>query len=102
MLISLHMEAKAGDRREPAGKPPRRVAADVEDNPPHRDMLPVWFFVGLIFLIYGILILITGLTELHHPPHTVLAAELHPTIWWGAILTTLGGFFIYWFGPWRR
>jgi hypothetical protein len=93
------MRENPQDRRDPGGTPPRRVIPEVEDSPPQKKMLPVWFFVGLIFLVYGILILITGLTELHHPPHTVLARELHPTIWWGAILTALGGFFVYRFGP---
>jgi hypothetical protein len=96
------MEEKAQNRRALGGNPPRQVAVDVEDNPAGGKMLPVWFFVGFIFLVYGILILITGLTELHHPPHTVLARELHPTVWWGALLTAVGGFFIYGFGPWRR
>jgi hypothetical protein len=32
----------------------------------HR-ILPVWFFVGVILLIYGILILATGLYEFSHP-----------------------------------
>lgn len=86
------MQEKPQDRRG-GGEPPRQVAADLEDPVQHERMLPVWFFVGLILLVYGIIILVTGLTEIHHPPHTVLASELHPTIWWGAILTALGAFF---------
>ena len=46
-------------------------------------MVPVWFFVGVILLIYGVLILATGIYEFSHPPATVLA-NLHPAIWWGA------------------
>jgi hypothetical protein len=30
-------------------------------------MVPVWFFVGVILLIYGVLILATGLYEFSHP-----------------------------------
>lgn len=59
----------------------------------HR-MIPVWFFVGVILLIYGVLILATGVYELWHPPATVLA-KLHPAIWWGAILTVVGGVYVY-------
>lgn len=87
------MEEKPQDRRDLGGDPPHRIAVDIEENPSSGRMLPVWFFVGIILLVYGIITLITGLTELHHPPDTVLAAELHPTIWWGAILTALGAFF---------
>jgi hypothetical protein len=61
-------------------------------------MIPVWFFVGVILLIYGVLILATGLYELSHPPATVLA-YLHPAIWWGGLLTILGGVYVYIYLP---
>ena len=59
-----------------------------------RGMIPVWFFVGVILLIYGVLILATGLFEFSHPSSTVLA-NLHPAVWWGALLTILGGIYVY-------
>jgi FtsH-binding integral membrane protein len=58
----------------------------------HR-IIPVWFFVGVILLIYGILILATGIYEFSQPPATVLA-QLHPAVWWGALLTILGGVYV--------
>ncbi|MGD0008294.1 MAG: hypothetical protein ABSE93_07115 [Terriglobia bacterium] len=61
-------------------------------------MVPVWFFVGVILLIYGVLILATGLYEFSHPPATVLA-NLHPAIWWGALLTIVGGVYVYIYLP---
>jgi hypothetical protein len=61
-------------------------------------MIPVWFFVGVILLIYGVLILATGLYEFSHPPATVLA-YLHPAIWWGALLTIVGGVYVYLYMP---
>jgi len=63
----------------------------------HR-MIPVWFFVGVILLIYGVIILATGLHEISHPPDTVLA-NLHPAIWWGALLTIVGGVYVYFYKP---
>ena len=57
-------------------------------------MIPVWFFVGVILLIYGVIILATGLYEFSNPPATTLA-ELHPAVWWGALLTILGGVYVY-------
>ena len=57
-------------------------------------IIPVWFFVGVILLIYGILILATGIYEFHSPPSTVLA-NLHPALWWGVLLIILGGLFVY-------
>lgn len=63
----------------------------------HR-MIPVWFFVGVILLVYGALILATGIYEFSSPPNTVLA-NLHPAVWWGALLTLIGGIYVYLFMP---
>ncbi len=52
-------------------------------------IIPVWFFVGFLLLVYGFLILVSGLVEWSHPPNTVLA-ELHDPVWWGALLLVLG------------
>jgi hypothetical protein len=52
-------------------------------------IIPVWFFVGFLLLVYGILILGSGLAEWSHPANTVLA-ELHAPVWWGALLVVLG------------
>jgi hypothetical protein len=57
-------------------------------------MIPVWFFVGMLLLIYGILILIQGISEWPNPPHTELS-NLHPTVWWSFVLIVLGGIFCW-------
>jgi hypothetical protein len=64
-------------------------------------MIPVWFFVGVILLIYGVIILATGLYEFSHPPATVLA-YLHPAVWWGALLTIVGGVYVWVYLPGKR
>jgi len=63
-----------------------------------RHMIPVWFFVGIILLVYGVLILATGIYEFSHPPATVLA-NLHPAVWWGALLVIIGGIYVYAYFP---
>jgi hypothetical protein len=63
----------------------------------HR-IIPVWYFVGIILLIYGVLIFATGIAELGSPPPTVLS-HLHAPVWWGAILTLIGGLYVYLFRP---
>ena len=63
-------------------------------------MIPVWFFVGIILLIYGVIVLATGIYELSHPPSTVLA-NLHPELWWGALLTIVGAAYFYLYRPKR-
>jgi hypothetical protein len=73
----------------------RHVAADLQDSkPPEHHMIPVWFFVGVILLIYGVIILGTGICEYSSPPPTVLS-NTHPAIWWGALLTVIGGIYTY-------
>lgn len=61
-------------------------------------IIPVWFFVGVLLLIYGVLILASGIYQLSHPPATVLA-HLHPALWWGGILTVIGAIYVYLFMP---
>lgn len=56
-------------------------------------MKPIWFFVGLILLVMGGIIFLSGIYNLINPPvvKTVLA-NTHPDIWWGAIMVAFGGF----------
>jgi len=65
-------------------------------------MLSIWFFIGLLLLAYGILILGSGIYELSNPPeHPVVLANLHAGIWWGALLTVLGLIYTLKFKPRR-
>jgi divalent metal cation (Fe/Co/Zn/Cd) transporter len=66
-----------------------------------RHMIPVWFFVGILLFVYGILILVSGLQEWSHPPATVLAS-LHAPVWWGALMIVMGGLFIHLFRPRKK
>jgi hypothetical protein len=63
-------------------------------------VIPVWFFVGLLLGIYGILILASGIAEWSSPPNTVLA-NLHAPVWWGALLTIIGAIYVIAFRPRR-
>jgi hypothetical protein len=61
-------------------------------------IIPVWFFVGIMLLAYGLLILISGLSEWSNPPNTMLA-NLHAPVWWGALLTIIGAAYTLSFRP---
>ena len=61
-------------------------------------IIPVWFFVGVILFLYGLLILGSGIYQVSHPPATVLA-HLRPALWWGALLAIIGVIYIYLFRP---
>jgi FtsH-binding integral membrane protein len=55
-------------------------------------MKPIWYFVGLILLVIGGLIFLSGLYQLIVPPATTtVLANTHPNIWWGAVMVVFGG-----------
>ena len=66
------------------------------------NIIPVWFFVGLVLALYGVLIFISGLAEWSHPPADVHLSNLHAPVWWGAILTVLGSAYLIKFRPGRN
>lgn len=56
-----------------------------------RHFISIWFFIGLLLTVYGVLILGSGIYDLFRPPaHPVHLAKLHAGIWWGAVLLILG------------
>jgi hypothetical protein len=63
-------------------------------------MISIWFFIGVLLVAYGALILGAGIYELAVPEAapTVLA-ELHAGIWWGGLVLALGGFYSWRFYP---
>ena len=64
-------------------------------------MLSIWFFIGVLLLAYGILILGAGVYGISHPPKVVLA-ELNAGVWWGFLLIAMGVFYTFRFAPWRQ
>jgi hypothetical protein len=55
-------------------------------------MKPIWYFVGLILIVIGGIVILSGIYQIVDPPavKTVLA-ETNPSIWWGALMTAFGG-----------
>ena len=65
--------------------------------------ISIWFFIGSLILVYGVLILGAGIQEIVSPPaNPLVLAELHVGIWWGALLIVLGGIYVHIFRPGRR
>lgn len=53
--------------------------------------ISIWFFIGSLLTIYGVLILGYGLYSLVSPPaQPTVLAELHADVWWGGVLLVLG------------
>jgi hypothetical protein len=64
--------------------------------------IPIWFFVGLMLLFYGVVICGAGLYELGHPPDPVPQLnEIHPSIWWGGLMAICGAGYCFKFYPRR-
>lgn len=61
-----------------------------------KGMRPIWFFVGLVLMSIGAVLLVAGIYYLVNPAPSVSAvAELHPNIWWGAVMLIAGSIFLY-------
>jgi len=63
--------------------------------------IPIWFFIGALLAVYGVLILAAGVVGLVHPPKVALA-NLHAGIWWGALLLAIGLGYVTAFRPRRK
>lgn len=66
----------------------------------HGSKIAIWFFIGVMLLVYGVLSLAYGLYELatgYNPG--VQLYELHTPVWWGLILTVLGLLYVIKFRP---
>jgi len=65
-----------------------------------RHMLPVWFFIGMLLTIYGVIILITSIVDWSQPSQVILA-QYHPGLWGGILLLLIGSFYVLKFRPRR-
>lgn len=54
-------------------------------------MRTIWYFVGLILSVMGLIILVSGVYSIIYPSeHKTVFGEYHPDIWWGLIMTAAG------------
>ena len=62
--------------------------------------ISIWFFVGVSFLVNGLLILGSGIYELMHPPAAQLVLfKMHASIWWGALMLAIGILYCVYYMP---
>jgi len=60
-----------------------------------KKMKPIWFFVGLVLLVMGGVILAAGLYDLIARVETrTVLARLQPRIWWGSLMVLAGAIFV--------
>ena len=69
----------------------------------HGSKIPIWFFIGLLLTIYGVMIFGYGIYEAvsgNFPPGVQLT-QLHTPLWWGGVLLLLGLVYVIKFRPGR-
>jgi len=59
-----------------------------------KKMLPIWFFVGLLLTVVGVIITAMGIYYAFVPQTRTVLANLNPSLWWGAIILTAGLIFL--------
>jgi hypothetical protein len=68
----------------------------------HGSKIPIWFFIGVMLLVYGVMVLSYGLYEVF--ARTLAPVELnylHTPVWWGALLLVAGLAYTVKFRPGR-
>jgi H+/Cl- antiporter ClcA len=64
--------------------------------------ISIWFFIGVLLIIYGLLIFAYGIWEfVSGTTANVVLSNLHAPVWWGAVMLALGLFYAVRFRPSR-
>ena len=69
------------------------------------DQVPIWFFIGGLLLIYGVLIFGAGIVSWISPPpedQRVDLYSLHADIWWGLLMTVVGLIYCVVYNPRKK
>lgn len=68
----------------------------------HGSGISIWFFIGVLLFVYGVLICGYGIYEVVSGNiANVALASLHAPVWWGAVMLALGAFYCVRFKPSR-
>ena len=60
-----------------------------------KSMLQIWFFVGILFTVFGLIITATGINYIFNPQDQTVLHELNPNLWWGLVILITGILFLY-------
>jgi hypothetical protein len=67
-----------------------------------KQMISIWFFIGCLLTLYGLLILYAGVQTFSEVPVQGGAVQgLHLPLWWGIGMTILGSAYVVHFRPRR-
>ena len=60
-----------------------------------KGMRSIWYFVGLILLVIGIIVFAAGIYDLLNPAkQDIKLTSLHTNIWWGVLIAITGLIYI--------
>ncbi len=63
---------------------------------PHAEMKSIWYLVGMLLLMMGIVITAAGIYHFIDPPATPpVLFSLHPDLWWGVVMIVAGSIFFF-------
>lgn len=69
----------------------------------HSGHISIWFFIGVLLTVYGVLIFGYGVYEIATGNlANVVLKELHAPVWWGALMLLLGLFYAIKFRPGKK
>lgn len=64
-----------------------------------RNLISIWFFIGVLVLTYGVIILGAAVVVDHTQGRQVVLQELRADLWWGGLMTILGLIYTLKFRP---
>ena len=67
--------------------------------------VPIWFFIGGLLTLYGVLILGSGIYGYLNPPpeaQRVALWNLHADLWWPVLMILVGVFYCVKFRPGKK
>ena len=63
-------------------------------------MISIWFFIGVVLVIYGLIIVGAAVYGLVVPPaHPPVLYHLHAGVWWGVLILVMGGIYTIKYAP---
>jgi hypothetical protein len=70
----------------------------------HKHYISIWFFIGTLLFIYGVIILGANIFESPESAarSQIVLKELNFGTWWGVLLIVIGLFYFIRFRPWRE
>lgn len=69
-----------------------------------KSFISIWFFIGTLLLLYGVIILTASIFDAvaPSPQHQIVLRQLNFGIYWGVLLIIIGLIYFIGFRPWKK